>query len=62
MMAPINVSMLQTRKVNRALRMIANRSMLSPECKCENCNHKRSKWTKANLRGPSDAKGDRCQL
>ena len=50
MTAPRNVSTPQTRKVNGVLRMIASRSTLSPECKSENCNYKRSKWTKANLK------------
>jgi len=50
MMAARNVSTPQTRKVNGVLRMIANRSTLNPECKSENCNHKRSKWTKANVK------------
>ena len=44
------MSTLQTRNVNGVLRMIANRSTSNPECKSENCNHKRSKWTKVNVK------------
>ena len=75
MTAPRNVSTPQTRKVNGVLRMIANRSTFSPECKSENCNYKRSKWTKVNLKereslqnilvffpSPGDAKGGRHWL
>jgi hypothetical protein len=50
MMAARYVSTAQTRKVKGVLKMIANRFTLNPGCMSENCNHKRSKWTKANVK------------